>query len=678
MQRMKSPREHRAFSRGALRHPLRSHQDIAQTFREAALLHDRGRLQEADQRYRIVLEADGRHFDALYRLGLIRLQQARFADAELLFRRAVKVHPRSAAAQLHLAIALTGLKRHDDAIRRYEKTLALKPDFAEAHNNLGYALQTVGRTEQSLVHYQKALDINPDYAEARNNLGTALTALGRHEQAIAQYQAAVALRPAYAEAHRSLANALGVLERYDEAAAHYEKVLAILPNDAAARTALGNTLHRLDRTDEAIAQYEKALAASPTYAEAHTSLGNTVHRLGRTREAIGHFRRALALDPSDPGTYSSLGGALVSLGQTMEASEAFEKAIALAPQRTGFFWNLASVRRFSSDDPYFAAMQELVESNNALGTEERIDLHFALGKALADIGDHQRSFDHLLRGNALKRQQVTYDEEKALQRLDRIRNVFTAEMLRHRSGRGDPSAAPIFVVGMPRSGTTLIEQILASHPHVFGAGELREMANLSGRIVGADAAAFPEAVQALSDEELRRLGEHYVQAVTRLAPGAERITDKMPGNFSLVGLIHLVLPNARIIHACRDARDTAFSCFSLLFSGTLEFTYDLAELGRYYRAYLTLMAHWRGALPPGIMLEVQYEDVVRDLEGQARRIIAHCDLEWDEACLSFYKTERSVRTASATQVRRPIYQTSIGRWRPHEDQLQPLLRELPP
>jgi tetratricopeptide (TPR) repeat protein len=675
---MDSSRKHGAVGRAASPRPSRNVFGVAQTFRDAAMLHDQGRLQEAEQRYRIVLEADGRHFDALYRLGLIRLQQGRFADAELLFRRAAKVDPRSADAQLHLAVALTGLKRHDEAVRRYEKALALRPSFAEAHSNLGYTLQSLGRTEQALVHYQRALAINPDYAEARNNLGSALAALRRHEEAIAHYQAAIALRPSYAEAHRSLANALGVLERYEEAVAHYEKVLAILPNDAAARTALGNTLHRLDRTDEAIAQYEKVLAASPSHAEAHTSLGNTVHRLGRSHEAIEHFRRALAIDPSDPGIYSSLGGALVALGRSVEASEAFEKAIALAPRKAGFFWNLASVRRFSGDDHYSAVMQELAEHIDALDSEEQIDLHFALGKAFADMGDRKRSFAHLVRGNALKRQQVNYDEEKALQRLERIRDVFVAEMLRDKSGLGDPSAAPIFIVGMPRSGTTLIEQILASHPKVFGAGELREMANLAGRIGGAEGAAFPEAVPGLSGEELHRIGAQYVQAVTRLAPGAERITDKMPGNFSLAGLIHLALPNARIIHACRDARDTAFSCFSLLFSGTLEFTYDLAELGRYYRAYLKLMAHWREGLPEGIMLEVQYEDVVRDLESQARRIIAHCGLEWDDACLSFYKTERSVRTASATQVRQPIYHSSIGRWRLHEEELGPLLRELLP
>jgi tetratricopeptide (TPR) repeat protein len=675
---MNSSRERGAVGGAASLHPRRNLLGIAQTFRDAAMLHDQGHLQEAEQRYRIVLEAEGRHFDALYRLGLIRLQQSRFADADLLFRRAVKVDPRSADAQLHLAVALTGLKRHDDAVRRYEKALALRPGFAEAHSNLGYTLQSLGRTEQALAHCQKALAINPDYAEARNNLGSALAALGRHEEAIAHYQAAIALRPSYAEAHRSLANALGVLERYEEAAAHYEKVLAFLPNDAAAGIALGNTLHRLDRTGEAIAQYEKVLAASPSHAEAHTSLGNTVHRLGRSQEAIEHFRRALAIDPSDPGIHSSLGGALVALGRSTEASEAFEKAIALAPRKVGFFWNLASVRRFSADDHYFAAMQELAQDIDALDSEEQIDLHFALGKAFADMGDRKRSFAHLVRGNTLKRQQVNYDEEKALQRLERIRGVFTAEMLRDKKGLGDPSAAPIFIVGMPRSGTTLIEQILASHPKVFGAGELREMANLAGHIGGAEGAAFPEAVPGLSREDLRQIGEQYVQAVTRLAPSAERITDKMPGNFSLAGLIHLALPNARIIHACRDARDTAFSSFSLLFSGTLEFTYDLAELGRYYRAYLKLMAHWREVLPEGIMLEVQYEDVVGDLESQARRIIAHCGLEWDDACLSFYKTERSVRTASATQVRQPIYHSSIGRWRLHEEELGPLLRELLP
>jgi hypothetical protein len=239
-------------------------------------------------------------------------------------------------------------------------------------------------------------------------------------------------------------------------------------------------------------------------------------------------------------------------------------------------------------------------------------------------------------------------------------------------GLGDPSSVPVFIVGMPRSGTTLIEQILASHPRVFGAGELmnltRTVATLSRR------APFLGAILAMGAPELRELGAHYVTEVRQLAPEADRIIDKMPANFRLVGLIHLALPNARIIHARRDPLDTCFSCFSQLFSGDQPFSYDLAELGRYYSAYEMLMQHWRRVLPRGVMLEVNYEDVIGDLEGEARRIVSHCGLEWDDACLSFHQTERPVR--STFQVRQPIYRNSVGRWRLYERHLGPLIGAL--
>jgi len=229
---------------------------------------------------------------------------------------------------------------------------------------------------------------------------------------------------------------------------------------------------------------------------------------------------------------------------------------------------------------------------------------------------------------------------------------------------------------MPRSGTTLIEQILASHPKVFGAGELRELGRLTTSITGLDESEFPESVPAMSGGQFRQLGENYLRAVGHMAPGAKRITDKMPANFALAGLIHVALPKARLIHVRRDPRDTALSCFSILFTAGQDHTYDLAELGRYYRGYQALMDHWRDVLPEGIMLEVRYEEVVLDLEVQARRIIAHCGLEWNNACLSFHKTERSVRTASAMQVRQPIYRNSVGRWRAYEDVMQPFVQAL--
>jgi tetratricopeptide (TPR) repeat protein len=644
------------------------------TLREAAALHDQGRLHEAAHRYRAVVAADPQHFDATYRLGLIELHWGSYEEAAVLFRRAAKIDRRSADAELHLAVALAGLHRHDEALRRYRKALKLRPDFAEAYNNLGYTLQVLGRLEEAIANYQKALTLKPGYPEGRCNLGAALAAMGRHAEAAAQFSLAIELRPQYPEAHRGLADALGAIGSYQEAAEHYQKVLEARPQDPEARTALGNTLHRLDRPEEAVAQYEQVLAATPQYAQAHLSLGNTLHRLGRSHQAIMHFRQALAINPDEAAAHCDLGNALAALGRANEADDAFARAIALAPGRTAYYWSLAGCRRFADDDPHLAAMLDLAEKLETLSIEDRIGLHFALGKALGDVGENERAFRHLIEGNALKRRQIDYDEAAALARLGRVREVFAAQFVRERQGVGDPSPVPVFIIGLPRSGTTLIEQILASHPCVLGAGELREMGNLVARSAGPE--GFPEQLRSAANETFRQIGTSYVTAVTQKAPGAARVTDKMPGNFAFAGLIHIALPNARIIHACRDLRDTALSCFSLLFSDGLEFTYDLGELGRYCRAYQSLMAHWRAVLPAGVMLDVQYEDLVRNLEREARRIVGHCGLEWHDACLDFHKTERPVLTASAAQVRRPIYQSSIGRWRQHEDMLQPLLREL--
>jgi tetratricopeptide (TPR) repeat protein len=688
-----------------------------QAFREAVALHDRGRLGEAEQRYESVLRADGHHFQALCRLGLIRLQQGRFDDAVGLFRRALKVERRSAYAHLHLGAALAGIKNHEEAIRHYKKALALEPDAPEIHSNMGHSFQALGRVEQAIAHFEKALAVNPRHAEANINLGTALAVLGRHTEAIPRFQAAIAIKPNSVEAHKSLAKVLDETDHYSDAAEHYEKVLALCPNDAEARTGLGDVLHRLDRPDEAIEQYEnaaehyekvldlrphdaeartglgdvlhrldrpdeaieqyqKALAAAPTFSKALNRLGNALHLLGQSEEAVAYFRRALALDSSDLKTNKDLGTALIALGRFDEARAFLEKATALSPHKAGCYEALVRYSPVTLEDRHFAAMRKLAANPTSLSEIEQIDLHFALGKAFADVGEHQQSFDHILAANALKRRQIKFDEGKSLEQFERIRNVFTSQLLRDKAGRGDPSDLPIFIFGMPRSGTTLIEQILASHPKVFGAGELRGVQKLAARIRGPEGPSFPDVVPKMSADELRRFGAGYIEAVRGTAAQAARITDKMLGNFVFAGLLHLALPNARMIHARRDLRDVAFSCFSVHFEMGHKYTYDLAELGRYCRAYAQLMQHWQTVLPEGAILEVRYEELVADLEHQARRIVAHCGLEWDDACLSFYKTERSVRTASAAQVRRPIYQSSIGRWRPHEVRLQPLLKEL--
>jgi Sulfotransferase family len=325
-------------------------------------------------------------------------------------------------------------------------------------------------------------------------------------------------------------------------------------------------------------------------------------------------------------------------------------------------------------------MEKLLRDDTSLTPKARTHLHFALGKAYGDLRQYEKSFEHLHNGNALKRKQIAYDEMGVLGLFDRVRTNLDRKAIESRTGQGDPSNLPIFVLGMPRSGTTLVEQIVASHPKVFGAGELTDLGAVTETVRGADGAQlpYPEFVPSLEAPHLGAIAQQYLARLRAISPDAERITDKMPSNFFFIGLIHLVLPNAPIIHVKRDPVDTCISCFSKLFSGSQDHTYDLAELGRYYVKYIELMEHWRAVLPAGRVLDVQYEDLIADFETQARRIVEYCGLEWHANCLAFHKTERPVRTASATQVRKPIYKTSIGRWRVYGEHIGPLLKALGP
>lgn len=650
----------------------------ASAFQRAVALHGQGRVREAEELYEGVLRSDNRHFDSIYYLGLIRLQQNRFADAEVLFRRAVKIDKKSADAQHHLAIALTGIGHFNEAIAHYRKALELRPRDAAVHNNLGYALQRLGHHEEAARHYRKALSINPSYPEAHNNLGNALQSLDRVEEAIEEYRQALTLRPNYAEAYSNLASAFAARNLHEEAIRTCEKALALAPGNAEAHMNLANSLGAIERPHEALLHYQQATAIEPLNVEAYARTAFMLFHLGHIQESLTQCEKALTIQPDHVEALRNLGVALRALGRVDEAIHSFEKTIAAAPRKAaGLYYILAGSKRMTPSDPHFAAMQQLASEMGSFNVENQIGLHFALGKAFADIGDHQRSFQHLLKGNALKREEFAeYDETKLLMRFERIRAAFTAELLGDKKGIGDPSSVPVFIIGMPRSGTSLVEQILASHPKVFGAGERYEFGDLAQGIVGPEGADFPEAIASMSGEQLHALGTSYVRAIQPLAPEAERITDKMPSNFFHAGLIHLTLPNARIIHTRRDPRDTAMSCFSILFAMGHPHTYDLAELGRYMRAYEKLMEHWRQVLPEGAMIEVQYEELVENLETEAKRIVEYCDLEWDSACLSFHKTKRPVRTASVVQVRQPIYSSSVGRWQPYEKELQPFLRAL--
>ncbi|HEY3910882.1 MAG TPA: sulfotransferase [Stellaceae bacterium] len=572
-----------------------------------------------------------------FRDALALQRRGRLAEAESCYRAVLQNDPGHLQAMFNLGLVCVRRGAVENAIELFRRAVAQKPDFAEAHNALGIALRLAGQQEAALAHYAAALAVKPGYAEVENNFGLALQALGRHADAVEHYRNALALAPDYFEAENNIGAALRALHRHPEAVEHYRNALALKPHSA----------------------------------NAHNNLGVALQLLGQHDAALGEFEQALALDPNLAAAWHGRGTVQRTLGRLDEARQAIEQAIALAPRRAEFYRSLAETRRFTTDDRHFALIEALARDIATLPEDDRIHLHFALGKVYADLDDHDRAFGHLLEGNALKRAQVAYDEAAVMAYFDRIRALFNSGVMQERAGAGDPSPVPVFIFGMPRSGTSLVEQILASHPLVHGAGELGDFELAVAALGGGDGVP-PD----IGGAELRRIGAHYLAAVRPRAPTARHITDKMPANFRFAGLIHLALPNARFVHLRRDPVDTCLSCFSLLFGGEQPYAYDLAELGRFYRAYEKLMAHWRAVLPPGVMLEVRYEELVADFEPQVRAILAHCGLEWHDSCLDFYKTERPVHTASATQVRRPLYRSSVGRWRPADAVLRPLLDAL--
>jgi len=446
--------------------------------------------------------------------------------------------------------------------------------------------------------------------------------------------------------------------------------------------AAGNALAASGDCNGALACYEKVRVMRPSDPMVYNNIGAALTRLRRPEAAVVAYRRAIRIAPELHASINNLGNALRDLGRFDAARDAYRRAIRLAPAKAAYYRNLVQNEGLSADDPLLPAMERLVHSAEPLALDDRIFLHFALGQALADVGQHEGSFDHLLAGNALQRGRVVYDETATLGIFNRLRAVSTPDAMRRERGCGDPSATPVFIIGMPRSGSTLIEQILAAHPKVFGAGERADFPQALAQHVMRNAGAQSDiaALTSLTADQLGLLGADYVHRLRGAAGQTrtyQRIIDKFLPNFAYLGLIHLALPNARFIHSRRAPVETCLSCFSRLFDD-VPFSYDLGELGRYWRAYDALMAHWTQVLPAGVMIEVRYEDVVADIEGEARRMLAHCGLQWDRACLGFYKTKRLVATESAVQVHQPIYRTSVERWRPARRVLQPLLDGLGP
>jgi tetratricopeptide (TPR) repeat protein len=564
-------------------------------------------------------------------------RQGHLPEAASLYQAVLKTDRDQFDALHGLGILRNQQRRHEEARNLFRRALRQNPQSAEAEYNLAIALNALKQVADSELHYRRAVALRPDFFQAHNNLGNVLKTLGRRNEAIEQFRTALAVKPDFPNAHNNLGNALQAGGQREEAVTHYRQAIALQPN----------------------------------YAEAHNNLANVLRLLGRGAESLPHYERALAIDPDYVDAQYNYGNALKELGRFDDAAAAFRRTIALDPKKAGAWLDLVETQKISADDPAIQAIEKLVADKKSLKDADRLPLHFALGRVYDDLGRHDDAFRHFARGNAMRRREISYNEPQMVEYFSEIKRIFTPELMRDKAGGGDPSPVPLFILGMPRSGSTLVEQILATHPKVFGAGELEDMQRLAKTL------PYPDGLPGADAERLREIGRSYMKGIEALGSKAVLISDKMPGNFFYVGLIRLILPNARIIHTQRNAVDTCLSCYSKLFVGQQNYSYEPGELGRYWRQYDSLMAHWRNILPEDSMLEIRYADVVADIETQARRLIAFCGLDWDDACLDFYKNKRPVMTASVAQVRRPIYQSSVGRWRAYERHLAPLLKELP-
>jgi tetratricopeptide (TPR) repeat protein len=571
----------------------------------------------------------------------------------------------------HATPFMTTLQDADGAAVATHATVAAQADQFLQH---GIAAAGRGAGDEAIAWLQKAVALRPDFAAAQANLGLLLVALRRHAEAEPALGAAVALMPLDAALHNALGVAQEALQRYADAEKTYRAALQADPRLAEAHANLGNCLRRLGRLFEAEAHLQRAIELKPAFAVAHFNLGVLLQERGETGRAIAEYRQALAFRPDYVEALNNLGSSLRTEGFLDEARATFERILELRPQQIEAHCNLAQYKTYKAGDPHIEQLLSQQHRLPSLPDDGQVRYWFTLGKMMEDIGRHDESFAAYACGNRAKHAVTPWDEGAHLERQRRIIATFTRERLaRSPAPDSTPGPTPIFILGMPRSGTSLLEQVLATLPDIHGAGEitwLTETLQSASGDAGEAVFEFPQTLAGYSEDDLLELGQRYVERIRELAPNSTHVVDKLPDNFMHIGLIHLMLPNARIVHSMRDPMDSCFSCFSRLFTGNnLGYTYDLGTVARYWVSYHELMQHWHAVLPAGRLLDVSYEAMVSDFESQARRLVAYLGVPWDERCLGFHDNRRVVRTASVAQVRKPIYRTSVARWKAYEKYL---------
>jgi tetratricopeptide (TPR) repeat protein len=636
-------------------------------------------------------------------------------------RAALRLQPNYPEVANNLGLALHEMGRFDEAVAQFDAALALWPDFAIAHNNRGTSLRSLGRTEEALEAFRTAVRLGPALVQARANLGQLLSDQGLPGEGLPHCQEAVRLDPALPAAHNNLGNVLRALQRWPEARSAYAEAIRLEPGRAIAHANLGLTLQMEGRISEALPHFQRAVELAPQDvtalqhlvnahvvnndwatalpycerwarlkpgdADAQCELGWIYQSDARLAEAEACYRQALELQPAHLNTWLNLGLLHEEQGSLAQAEDDYRQAEARQPQSLLPLARRADLLRSRLPDSDRDRLRFALYSPG-LAPLVRMNLLFALAQVADARGDYAEAAACVEPANALAREErrcqgLFYDADEHSRYVGRLIAAFTPALFERLGTAGDPTPQPVFVFGLPRSGTTLVEQVLASHSQVYGAGELplaRQALDALGSVVPSTG-DWQECLQALDGTGLCKLACRYHDGVERLllrqrpGPAPERVVDKMPNNYLNLGLIALLFPRATLIHVRRDRRDVAVSCWLTYFRG-VRWADDQDDLARRCQEHQRLMEHWRRVLPRTLH-EVVYEHLVDDFETEARRLVATCGLEWEPACLSFHETARPVRTASLTQVRQPLYRRAVGRWKHYEPYLASLFARLP-
>ena len=583
--------------------------------------------------------------------------------AEEYAHKAIELAPNMPEGHNNLGNALSDLGNHYEAEKCYKRATNLRPEYYEAHNNHAIVCMSLLDYDQAQISARYAIAFNKEYAKAYSNLSVALREMGNLDEAKYAAQEAIRLEPESASFHIDLVDILFLEDRFEDAEVVLQRAMALKDDSPQMYLKLANVFDRTNKIEESIEAIEKAVELNPEMPEAYHRMALVYFHANRLEDAMIALEKAFDINENYLWAMATKAEILQSLDKMDEALSTVQHAISVHGEVPFLYYTLSKLKKFEKDDPDLKIMKDLAEDEERIGLEQVAALNFGLFSAYQNVKDYNAAFAALKRGNDAKRSLIPHSTTTQTETFNAVKKRFTPDFVSNLSGNGCDSDLPVFILGMPRSGSTLTEQILASHPDVFGAGELHELAMVEQEHGG------------LNAKNCKQYGQDYCDLIRKHDPDAKRITDKMPGNFMRIGHILMTMPNAKIIHTKRDPVDTCLSCYKQLFARGQYWSYDLEDLAEYYKQYLSMMEHWHN-LFPGQIYDIDYEKTVSDTENEARALIDFVGLDWNEACLTPHKTKRPILTASKAQVVKPIYQTSVKAWERYEEQLQPLIQAL--